>query len=71
MPFDARDAVVFCETFIEHGEVAVDYVARPEILGEQFVKIFFRLGYHRVLQVLLELWVQLGIGLGEVDVAQV
>ena len=68
---DAGDAVVLGEAFVEHGEVAVQDVPHAEVVPEQFLEEVLRLGDHGLLQVLLELGVELGVGLGEVDVAEV
>ena len=71
VPLHAGDAVVFGKTLVEHREVGMDHVADAQVPGEHRLEVGMGLRHHRLLEVLLELRVELGVGLGEVDVPQV
>ena len=63
----AGDAVVLGQTLVEHREIAVDDIADAEVVAQQCFEERLALAQHALLEVRLELGVELGVGLGEVD----
>ena len=71
LTFHSGDAVVLGEAFVQHREVAVHDVAHAEVAAEQLVEEALGLADHGLLKVLLKLGVELRVGLGEIDVAEI